>query len=425
MPGSSSSAEPSQQMQQDPDFEIPVRLAREMGLPIPRHINHPIVQHTPNKYVAAIFMKLNFQGTLYQPDYRHPTEMPACLKTAQDKKNFRRAVKDNTFNIARGPCPNCVPIFTMGRWGHYKCVNCSALFFENEVKLKKDLESMLLVCCQRGKVKVDPPPEYPPELRRLLDLHMDSLRHLNSALSVAAYKARRVPMAGWPFIYKTQGQIHVEMNHADPLPDADNEIAPPAHLSNPRNRRDIHRRDGAQLSAFIDPALAMHEILQRPGGHRLDRELLAAMLTFLHDFNPIYRSYRRMYEVIAEKEAQEGVSVEVTLVFQNPGKDKSTLREHTHRVPIETNEVAALFDVSGTPETPSIYVMKEGTPFEVLPTNPYRDAFLYPVMYVFGQRGWHSGMKHVGPNATEIRNNVTLRDYTVYALLIFSVIPAS
>jgi hypothetical protein len=320
-------------------------------------------------------------------------------------------VRNKTYNIGRGACDHPVPIFTMGEWGHYKCRNCAAPFFENEVKAK-DIKFLLFVCCQRGKLKFPPEAEYPPELRSILDRHMDSVRHLNSAVSVAAYKARRVPLTGWPWIYKTQGQIHVQLDHADPLPDPDNEVEVPAHLNNPRNRRDLHRRDGAQLSAFVDPALAMHQIHQRPGGDRLDPVMLETMLTFLHDFNPIYRMYRRMYEVIADQEARN-VSVQVTLVFKSPGVDKITLSEHTGREPIETNEVAALFDVSGTPETPSIYVMHEGTPFEVLPTHPYRDAFLYPVMYPFGQKGWHSGLRHTGPNATDIRNHVTLREHTV------------
>jgi hypothetical protein len=318
-------------------------------------------------------------------------------------------VRDGTFAIARGPLVPGVERYSVGKLGDVVCSNCLAPFFRDEVT-HKDLASRLFVCCQRGKLLLPDAPPYPDHLRRLLDVNKKHLRLLNSKLSIAGYDVRRVPMPGWPYVYKILGQVHVQMNHADPLPDPNDERQPDPSLPNPRNKKDLHRRKGGQLSAFVDPALASHEMVQGFGGENLDEAVVNAFLTYLHQNNPHYLACTRMETLIAEQEAR-GEKVEVTLVFKNPGQDHVKLREHTHRKPVFSNEVAALFDCGGVPESPNIYIMQQGTPFKVLPTHPFRDAFVYPLIYLEGLKGWHMGMKHQGPNATLQRNRVTLREY--------------
>jgi hypothetical protein len=334
--------------------------------------------------------------------------MPDYLTSDTDRENFRMAVRNETYRVAHGPLPaGGVERLSIGAYGAHTCNNCGTLFFANEV----DPAQNPFQCCSRGKVRIPEPPPYPPALLELREKHKKSLRFLNTKLSLGAYKAKKVNMPGFPWIYKILGQIHVSLDHADPLPDPNDERVPPADIRNPRGRLDLHRRQNAQVVTFVDPELAMNAILGGPGGNTVDPDLLRTFLTFLREWNPLYQSYMRMEELLTQQEAQ-GVRSEVTLVFKAPGQETVGLRDHTYRLPVATNEVAALFDVGGVPETPAIYIHREGTSFEVLPTHHLRDAFLYPIIFPLGQSGWHQNMRHSGPRVTRYRNRLTLKEFT-------------
>jgi hypothetical protein len=303
-----------------------------------------------------------------------------------------------------------VPRCSLGKFGELKCVGCKALFFDDEVTPQEVRKyAGLLVCCQHGKVKCDEPRPYPEELLGLKEANLKSLRLLNARLSLVAIAARRVPMNGFPFIFKIQGQVHAQMHHAQPLLDPENGLDQ-RYLES----RKYHK--GAQLSAFVDPALAAEDIVQRPGGEHLDKDMVQAYIEFLKRENPHYSMYMQMHEYINQRQAGGEKEVEVTLVFKDPGKcgnEEVRMREHTCREPIASNEVAALFDVGGSPDSECLYIHQNGTTFEVLPIHPYRDAYAYPVLFPYGEKGWHPKIKHVGPYATQKRNNVTLREFSL------------
>lgn len=351
------------------------------------------------------------------PHYRNPDVFPDYLLNADDERNYTHAVNHGTFNSFRGPLPpNGHERFSVGPFDLI-CTECGTMFAQGEIA---DARKNPFTCCEHGKVNVEAPPEYPEHLSILRDTFKNSLRLLNNKLCLAAYKAKRVNMPGFPWVYKIMGQVHVQLEHADPAPDPNNERpVNPAH-HNPRNLRDVHRRNNAQLAAFVDPAVAMEEMRNGPGGDSLDPVLLEQYLNWLRVNNPHYEMCVRM-DLLLQEQERNGEEVQVTLVFKNPGQDKVTLREHTHRLPIKENEFAALFDVGGVPETPAVYIHRQGRPFEVLPTNMHRDAFLYPVIYPWGTPRWHPGLPHNPRYATDIRNKITLRQYMKWVLRCFIV----
>jgi hypothetical protein len=316
-------------------------------------------------------------------------------------------VRDGTYFAGRGPLPRNIERYSVGSFGDFVCVCCGALFFREELR---DPTKNPFTCCEHGKVDLPAPRAYPEQLYLLKESCLKSLRVLNSKVCLAAYKAQRVNLPGFPWIYKIQGHVHVELDHADPLPDPNNVRATDPSLHNPRNLQDIHRRQNAQLVAFVDPSISTTEILYGVGGNHVPPELLTAYLEFLREHNPLYEMCVRMDLVLTEQQARNEEAA-VTLVFKNPHQDKVTLKEHTHRAPVASNEIAALFDVSGSPLTPALYIMKEGRPMQVFPTHPSRDAFIYPVINPWGEPGWHPKMPHSGPRRTKIRSNVTMREY--------------
>ncbi|XP_059486735.1 uncharacterized protein LOC132203177 isoform X2 [Neocloeon triangulifer] len=346
------------------------------------------------------------------PDFRRPNTPPAEFRNMNDERNYRRAVRNGTFNIARGPPPIEIERFSLGACGEpeYVCTNCLAIFYEGEVDPAQNPFSK---CCERGKVPYDKDaPPYPEELLILVRENVKHLRLLNNRLSLAAYKAKRVHLDGFPWIYKTYGQSRMTLDNADPLPNpAEANFEP--NRPGPNDRRqlnDVHLRSNAQLVAIVDPATATEAIVNAPGGDKLKPEVVEAFLTWLQENNPLYRMYTNM-ETLLNEQLAAGEEGRVTLVFKEPGKDNVTLKQHTHAVPRHESEVAVLYDVVGEPATPGIYVHQHGANFEVLPTHPLRDAFAYPLINPRGTFGWHPNIKHQGPNATNIRNRVTMRQY--------------
>ncbi|XP_065336852.1 uncharacterized protein LOC135937620 [Cloeon dipterum] len=102
----------------------------------------------------------------------------------------------------------------------------------------------------------------------------------------------------------------------------------------------------------------------------------------------------------------------ITIAFKQPGRDRITLRDKTHALPVCETEVAALFDTGGVPEGIQAFVVKNGFKQKVHPADPNRNLLLYPVLYPHGIWAWYpGGHEHQGPNRTAVRNRVTLHEH--------------
>jgi len=335
----------------------------------------------------------------FDPPYRspNPNEPPPCCRTQADKRRFKQAVNRKTYFAARGPIRGDVPYVNHGNFGDKVCEHCQADLLPTELN----------DCCENGKVSW-PDWEYPDELLSKFDgnsaeqkRNKASLRTLNSRIALAAYSAKREPIHGrGPDVLKINGDVRVTMPHADPVTDPDD--------VRPRGRAtlaDLDRRRNGQLVCFVEPGLVGEKIRSEVGGQVIDPVFLEAWIKYLRANNKLYDSFGIMHDEL-QKQIDRGVSADVTLVFKptTVALGESRLKEHQGRLPVEENEVAALFDVKGTPVTPSLYVNRNGKNVEIWPQNDFRDALTYPVLKPHGERGWTYGKPHQGPNVTGTKN---------------------
>ena len=74
----------------------------------------------------------------------------------------------------------------------------------------------------------------------------------------------------------------------------------------------------------------------------------------------------------------------------------------------QTNEVAAIFTMTGDGEIPESYVTVRNSNTKDLKTvssmSPYVKPWIYPLLYPYGDLGWNKNMPRIGSNRRVTRN---------------------
>ena len=153
---------------------------------------------------------------------------------------------------------------------------------------------------------------------------------------------------------------------------------------------------------------------------QLSQHILHELGEILESINPYARQFKNLHEIMLRERAlaqqQNRMMKEYSLVFfHEPDEDKRRFNNPT------VSEVAAIFETSdGAPPTDRslrIYPCSGNTK-KLDYTSMHLDPMCYPLIWPFGQTGWHQNLKYTGTNRTQIRERVTLCDYVCYRVSI-------
>ena len=312
-----------------------------------------------------------------------------------DKRKFK------SHNVARQPVTaDFPPRFSLGPLD-VKCPFCGALSFAGETPSS-------FKCCENGKVDLPPLAPYPKALQELFTTKRttkdgkdfaEHMRRYNSLFAMAATK----------------------MNLASSLPNRRGGIVRICgqvyHTSG-----SLHPRDGRdpilnQLYMFD----STDALKQRQASKLYDVNFSNNIMTAIQavmDVNPFAASYKNMREVELEENAQalrEGRQPrEVKMYFHETNPLARTRNKPTR------DDVAAIFTSDdGAPPKREYVVMSKTNSLTILnDLSPIVDPMSYPLLFPNGEHGYSTLLNHVGPNATAVRNRLTIREFYNHRLAI-------
>ncbi|KAH7705439.1 hypothetical protein AAVH_27360 [Aphelenchoides avenae] len=287
-----------------------------------------------------------------------------------------------------------------------ECTNpaCKALHWSEERKSKDSF----MDCCYQEKIHFDDPPEYPRELKALLErtdpnwrnFH-DHIRNYNASVRFVSLNVNVHSFGGGgPYAFKIQGSVYTAFNQAL-MP---NDGEPPTY---------------GQLFV-VDTLTAVDHRMNNTHNEGTVREIFEKLDTVLRRVNPFVEAYRMMKEVIEQQRAeleQRERSLgsrrpvpepEVRLVFcPRRQQDPQTYNTATR------NEVAAIFATDADGQVPEAYITVHERGREVR-RIPYIDPFLepmaFPLLLPHGTLGYTNGMPLL--QAVNGRTEISRREYT-------------
>lgn len=130
----------------------------------------------------------------------------------------------------------------------------------------------------------------------------------------------------------------------------------------------------------------------------------------LRKINPYAESYRQMHSITLENPA-----VQVKMVFL----EDNNLDMRRYNTPTSNTEVAAIFvgEEGEPPQNREICVYPNGESCKTIsPLNQNTDPMVHPLLFSYGERGWHTGLQHVPNRRTAQRIRVTQLQYFAYRL---------
>ncbi|KAF0303246.1 hypothetical protein FJT64_024766 [Amphibalanus amphitrite] len=284
------------------------------------------------------------------------------------------------------------------------CEHCGALRWPSE---------RATLCCQAGKVRLEPVPAPPALLRRLWtedDLlartFREHSRRLNTALSLASMMTREVRPAdgGYAPSVVIQGRLY--------------------HRLGPLEAGDGHEPSFAQIyvndPACADPAT---EAAMRLGHVPLPRATSPAvrqrLLTLLEDLQLLLREVNPyVQDFILASELPEDQVDQQQLVISAEARPADQHRRRYN--PAEGfREVAVL--IGDEPVHQDIVLRRragaDGPALQTInETHRAFEALHYVLLLPFGTDGWQPGLRHAVPNARGVYGQLTLTQYYAYRL---------
>ncbi|KAF0308282.1 hypothetical protein FJT64_020477 [Amphibalanus amphitrite] len=284
------------------------------------------------------------------------------------------------------------------------CEHCGALRWPSE---------RATLCCQAGKVRLEPVPAPPALLRRLWtedDLlartFREHSRRLNTALSLASMMTREVRPAdgGYAPSVVIQGRLY--------------------HRLGPLEAGDGHEPSFAQIyvndPACADPAT---EAAMRLGHVPLPRATSPAvrqrLLTLLEDLQILLREVNPyVQDFILASELPEDQVDQQQLVISAEARPADQHRRRYN--PAEGfREVAVL--IGDEPVHQDIVLRRragaDGPALQTInETHRAFEALHYVLLLPFGTDGWQPGLRHAVPNARGVYGQLTLTQYYAHRL---------
>ncbi|VDP08634.1 unnamed protein product [Heligmosomoides polygyrus] len=260
------------------------------------------------------------------------------------------------------------------------CSSCVALHFCDEKRTPS--HTSYNMCCNLGKVSLQPFRNFPTLLRHLLadndrmsQNFRGSVRNYNSGLAMASMIAHvDTPIGGGPYCYRIHGQVYHRVGA----------LRPPTGTA----------PQYAQIM-IMDTEQAAAELAGRSVNRGCNTSLFADLHRLLLRVNPYAQSFIMMDEVLRAEEQSaiaHGLSPKpVHMVFgQQAGDD---LRRYN---PATANEVAVIYvgNEDDIPGERRLVIRDRGGSLRTV-SHLYKqcDPLTYPLLFPTGEDGWHPRME--------------------------------
>ncbi|XP_071574288.1 uncharacterized protein [Temnothorax nylanderi] len=300
--------------------------------------------------------------------------------------------------IAKGHEMN-VPVHTLGQM-NVECQFCKSLNFTCE----KPKDGKFTYCCQKGKLQLKHI-NFPEFLKKLFMENnapsknfMDNIRSYNSALAMASMGApgNRNPLDVVnlaPYCLKIHGQYH--------------------HLTSKAMRPcDGQPPRYAQLY-FLDTEEAVHHRMNNKANQGCDPALMRDLSCFMIQCNEFAKTFKMMRQVEQDLNPRGTQAPNLMLCFRNdPQHD-----QRRYNAP-RANEIAVVFqNVDSEPPFERdirIYNKNSNDVQQISILDKRCDPMCYPLLYPYGNNGWHSELKSHNPKYPGFK--VTQMDYYAHLL---------
>ena len=321
---------------------------------------------------------------------RAPTTKGEREQTASRRydKQYKTTTRRAVGVAAASKVTDNVPDYDVGKMDQ-RCQHCGAVNFRGELE-----NGHFNICCSNGKV-VQPEScvvRQPPDLLMcLLSENTTEARNFreniiryNSAMVFASLNVNIDPTvrAGGPFTYRIHGNVYTMAS----------------------NLADTDRPAYGQLFV-IDPQTALDQRMQRKENEPCHTVIMEALDTMIRSVNPFAAAFKNLITI----EKQQGPSADLCLMFKKEhGKDKRRYNLPT------ANEVSVIFTGpdGAAPDRIDFSVHRmDGHVFSISHTSPNSDPMAFPLLFPYGEQGWHENMEHNPCRRAEKRIRLTLRDF--------------
>lgn len=283
-----------------------------------------------------------------------------------------------------------------------KCGYCNALYFSSE----KNSAGFFTLCCCNRKFKL-------PEISvidDIKDLFMgnsdisknfrQNIRQYNNALSFVSFGANiKLPPGYGPYCFKILGSVH--------------------HKISPLYPEKSRQPSYGQLY-ILDFSEANEIRLEKDENCSIRTDILDTLNRVLTENNPYVKCYKTMHQKISEEHelALKQNRVPVNFVMRFYHEPQSDLRRFNEPT---CSEVAAVFEShDGAPPSHrfiNVYA-KDGGLKTLDFDSMHCDPMSYVLIWPCGETGWHISMPAGGERKTNIRQNISMREYVSYRLMV-------
>ncbi|CAL1382226.1 unnamed protein product [Linum trigynum] len=286
------------------------------------------------------------------------------------------------------------------------CVFCGAVMWPEECTYatRSHTNPKFSLCCKQGKVKL-PPRRNPPEfLKQLLESENPLSRHFRQFIrqyngvfcfiSLGGKVDRNINDGRGVYVYSIGGQIYHSIGSLLPP-----EGQPPrfAQLYIHESTSELQSR----LNVFSSDQT----------GNSLRPEIIEGLQEMFDQYNILVHTFRTAREILSEGSVQQ-MQLKLLAKRQQDGRE--------YDLPT-ANDVAALIvdDTGQDTFEPDIVVQYQSSKLErVSYYHPSLMALQYPILFPYGEDGWHPAISSAGDEDANLwnDNNLTQCDYYSYRL---------
>ncbi|KAM0859110.1 hypothetical protein ACQ4PT_047400 [Festuca glaucescens] len=310
---------------------------------------------------------------------------------------------------------------------YHVCGYCGASFWFRErcKRLSTVRKVVYYGCCRGGKVSLPIPRPWPSPLRELLRFDGDarsnhfmrSIREYNAMFaftSLGVHVDKSINSGGGPYVFKICGVVHHRIGSLLPRDGHRPEYAQlyiydDNMASELDHRMDLFRREvaaGEDLDARAARSGRTQRVRDEP-----DRSIVASLMEMLNSCNnPLVHRFRMARERLFDPHMPE---VKIRLFgHEGTGHDRRyslpTASELAALIVGELPVDACRFDV--------VVQRQSGLLENVSPLNPSLMALQYPLLFPYGDMGYHIGIKYVQDEVVPSggRDEVSMLEYYCY-----------
>ena len=305
------------------------------------------------------------------------------------------------------------------------CEHCNALHFEEECvtnrpykvdKITGVKKASFNDCCSHGKVAylLNNESEFPMELLKLFTYNheysnefLEKIRRINSSFSFVSVQANEINLD--KLEGKNSGIYHYRINGAL------------YHkLNNAINPNQGETRTRGQLF-IIDTEEAIEHRLNNPFSSDFNKDLTEIIEHTLREKNILVHTYQMMKDV-EKRETEEAKSKgieprKIRMCFYN-NKQKN---QNVYNLPVESNEVAAIFITDSNGEIPQSYItiyQNDGKIITLSHVNEHALPLTYTLLFPNGKSEFCSGMSLDPKMNSGKRETISREQYAKFKLAV-------